>query len=64
MLELSTVQYRKLGSLKEAVAQLRVGMDGLLYDRVLRELRDIAGQLGPIGAAVEVLLSVWGCCCC
>ncbi len=57
LLELTPLQYRKLSALREAAAQLRPGMDGLARERSVNSVKDVAGQLGPIGAAIDARIS-------
>jgi hypothetical protein len=54
-LGLSTSQYRVLAGLREAAAALKGGeADALTYERAVGGLRQAAGQLGEIGAAIQV----------
>jgi len=54
-LGLSAAQYRVLGALREAALALKGGeADALTYERAVGALRQAAGQLGEIGAAVQV----------
>uniref|UniRef100_A0A383W4Q6 UDP-N-acetylglucosamine diphosphorylase n=1 Tax=Tetradesmus obliquus TaxID=3088 RepID=A0A383W4Q6_TETOB len=57
VLGLSSAQYRQLGMLREATANLSTSLDALRYDRCVSALKDVAGQLGPIGAAIQTKLA-------
>ncbi|KIY93383.1 hypothetical protein MNEG_14579 [Monoraphidium neglectum] len=60
-LGLSTAQYRVLAALREAAAAVRGGAaDAGAYERGVGALRQVASQLGDIGAAIQVKVAATG----
>ncbi|GLI69408.1 hypothetical protein VaNZ11_014011 [Volvox africanus] len=58
LLELAPPSNKKLQLLRESVDALNpVGGDGIVQNRLINTLKDVVGQLGPIGGSVEARLS-------
>ncbi|GAX80288.1 hypothetical protein CEUSTIGMA_g7726.t1 [Chlamydomonas eustigma] len=57
LVELPGPAYKRLGALKDTVEGLQTSMDGMVWNKGITLLKELVGQLGPIGAAVDAQLA-------